>query len=234
MGTNKMGEVKSLQQEPAPSGDWFEAVILSKSEGIGTNEVNRDRFNEFFGEFMAKSYASAYAGFAELAETGSSVCQYYLGIMSLNGKGVLQDFCQAHMWLNIASSRGHEKARKQLGQLTQVMTPEQVADAQRQARQWVIKQVGGEEHTATDSAGLNESGTRQEPEVVFPQDRPEKLPWVKLARELADSIKRDHPKRGQLEISKQVHALMLERRITGRGGRVPSPGIIKREALKGL
>jgi TPR repeat protein len=150
MGTNTMGEVKSLQQEPVqqepvPSGDWFEAIILNNSGGIGTNEINRDRFNEAFGAFMAKSYDSAYAGFVELAETGSSVCQYYLGIMFLNGKGVLQDFCQAHMWLNIASSRGHEKACKQLEKLTESMTPEQVAEAQGIARQWVANQTGGDE-----------------------------------------------------------------------------------------
>ncbi len=140
-----MGEVKPLQQEPAPSGDWFEAIILNNSGGIGTNEIDRDRFNEAFGAFMAKSYDSAYAGFVELAETGSPVCQYYLGIMFLNGKGVLQDFCQAHMWLNIASSRGHEKARKQLEKLTQSMAPEQVAEAQGIARKWVANQTGGDE-----------------------------------------------------------------------------------------
>jgi TPR repeat protein len=140
-----MGEVKSLQQDPVPSGDWFEAVILTNSGGIGTNEISRDLFNGAFGAFMAKSYDSAYAGFVELAESGSSVCQYYLGIMFLNGKGVLQDFCQAHMWLNIASSRGHEKARKQLEKLTQSMSPEQVAQAQGIARQWVANQTGGDE-----------------------------------------------------------------------------------------
>jgi TPR repeat protein len=145
MGTKKMGDVKSLQQESEPSGDWFEAIISNNSGGIGTNEISRDLFNEAFGAFMAKSYDSAYSGFVELAETGSSVCQYYLGIMFLNGKGVLQDFCQAHMWLNIASSRGHEKARKQLEILTGSMTPEQVAEAQSMARQWVADQAGGEE-----------------------------------------------------------------------------------------
>jgi TPR repeat protein len=143
-GTNKMGEIKSLQQEPAPSGDWFEAIISNQAGCIGTNEVDRDCFNEAFGAFMAKSYDSAYTGFVNLAETGSAVCQFYLGIMFLNGKGVLQDFCLAHMWLNIASSRGHEKARKQLEKLTQSMTPEQVAEAQGIARQWVANQTGGD------------------------------------------------------------------------------------------
>jgi len=139
-----MGEVKSLQRGPVAEGDWFEAAITNSSGEVGTNEINRERFNEVFGAFMAKSYDRAHSGFVELAEIGSSVCQYYLGIMFSSGKGVLQDFCQAHMWLNIASSRGHEKARKQLEKLTRSMTSQQVAEAQSMARQWVSSQASAD------------------------------------------------------------------------------------------
>ena len=130
-----MGEVKTIK--PEPSGDWYEAIILLQSSGIGVNDIDRDLFNETFEAFMSGSYDKAYAGFSELGEAGSSVSQYYLGMMFLNGKGVLQDFCMAHMWFNIASSRGHEKARKQLEKLTQSMVREQVAEAQSLARHWV-------------------------------------------------------------------------------------------------
>lgn len=132
-----MGEVKPIQQ--TPSDDWFETVIAAHAEGIGVNEINRDRFNEVFDAFMSRSYDAAYAGFVELAEAGSSVCQYYLGVMFLEGKGALQDFGLAHMWLNIASSRGHTKARKQLEKVTQRMSAKQVADAQKEARLWVAQ-----------------------------------------------------------------------------------------------
>jgi len=57
--------------------------------------------------------------------------------MYSSGMGVLQDFAQAHMWLNIASSQGHHKARRLLEKLTHHMTADQIADAQKQARQWV-------------------------------------------------------------------------------------------------
>lgn len=130
-----MGEVKTMK--PEPSGDWYEAIIQTQSSGIGVNDIDRDLFNETFEAFMSGSYDKAYAGFSELGEAGSSVSQYYLGMMFLNGKGVLQDFCMAHMWFNIASSRGHEKARKQLEKLTQSMVREQVAEAQSLARHWV-------------------------------------------------------------------------------------------------
>ena len=130
-----MGEVKTMK--PEPSGDWYEAIIQLHSSGIGVNDIDRDLFNETFDAFMSGSYDKAYAGFSELGEAGSSVSQYYLGMMFLNGKGVLQDFCMAHMWFNIASSRGHEKAGKQLEKLTHSMVAEQVAEAQSLARHWV-------------------------------------------------------------------------------------------------
>ena len=144
-----MGEVKPIQKKS--SDDWFEAVISSHAEGVGVNQISRDRFNEIFEAFMARSYDTAYAGFVELAEAGSSACQYYLGVMFLEGKGALQDFSQGHMWLNIASSRGHDKARKQLEKITQRMSAEQVAEAQKEARLWVSSRSGDKDHAQVSS-----------------------------------------------------------------------------------
>jgi len=122
------------------AGDWFEAIISAQPEGVGLNERNRDTFNEAFEYFTSGSYDLAYTGFSELASQGSSICQYYLGLMYSSGMGVLQDFCKAHMWLNIASSQGHKKARKHLDTLTHNMTADQIADAQKRARKWVSNQ----------------------------------------------------------------------------------------------
>ena len=74
------------------------------------------------------------------------MCQYYLGVMFLEGKGALQDFGLAHMWLNIASSRGHDKARKQLEKTTQRMSAEQVGEAQKEARLWVTRHSSDNDH----------------------------------------------------------------------------------------
>jgi TPR repeat protein len=137
-GCEQMGEVKSMNK--LPSDGWYEAVISIKSGGIGTNDISREIFNETFDAFMSGEFDKAYQGFLKMAEAGSSVSQYYLAVMFLNGKGVLQDYCLAHMWLNIASSRGHDKARRQLEKLTRNMTAEQVADAQQQAGNWVNSQ----------------------------------------------------------------------------------------------
>ena len=44
------------------------------------------------------------------AEQGDAIAQNNLGIMYEYGHGVLQDNTMAHMWYNIASANGHEKA----------------------------------------------------------------------------------------------------------------------------
>jgi len=124
---------------PEASEDWYEAILSAQPDGVGLEEKDRSKFNHAFESFTSGSYDNAYNGFVELAKGGSSISQYYLGLMYISGMGVLQDFRQAHMWLNIASSRGHKKARMRLEKLTQVMTADQVAEAQNLARQRIAK-----------------------------------------------------------------------------------------------
>jgi TPR repeat protein len=129
----------ALSLIPESCEDWYEAIISSQPDGVGLEEKDRNKFNHAFESFTSGSYDNAYEGFVELAKGGSSVSQYYLGLMYIGGMGVLQDFRQAHMWLNIASSRGHKKARTQLEKLTQKMTADLLAGAQKMARQRIAK-----------------------------------------------------------------------------------------------
>jgi len=132
-----MGKVQPIT--PEPYDDWYGAIISTQADGIELEEVSRGKFNSAFELFTAGSYDSAYKGFVELSREGSSISQYYLGLMYLSGKGVLQDFRQAHVWLNISSSQGHKKASMQLEKLTQQMAADQLAEAQKLARLTVEK-----------------------------------------------------------------------------------------------
>jgi hypothetical protein len=40
------------------------------------------------------------------------------------------------MWLNLAASKGDDKSREIRDQLAKIMTPDQIAEAQRLAREW--------------------------------------------------------------------------------------------------
>ncbi len=49
---------------------------------------------------------------------------------------MLQDYVQAHMWLNLASAEGEIDASKERDKLAEKMTTVQIAEAQRLAREW--------------------------------------------------------------------------------------------------
>ena len=116
--------------------DWYQIVHID-DPGLELSYAQREIFNYAFDAYTKESFEEAYQGFKELSEAGSSVSQYFLGVMFLRGCGALQDFVQAHVWFNIAASKGHAKARTHLEKLTLKMSPEQVAEAQRIARDWV-------------------------------------------------------------------------------------------------
>ncbi len=55
------------------------------------------------------------------------------------GEGVLQDYVQAHKWFNLAAIRGSDEARDNRDFVAEEMTRDQIAQAQRLAREWQPK-----------------------------------------------------------------------------------------------
>jgi TPR repeat protein len=59
------------------------------------------------------------------------------------GLGAPQDYVQAHMWLNLAASRASGDDQKRYADaresVAKKMTPQQIVEAQRRAREWVPK-----------------------------------------------------------------------------------------------
>jgi TPR repeat protein len=72
----------------------------------------------------------------ELVRTqGDSENLYKLGLIYSTGQDV--DYVQAHMWFNLAASRGSEAAKECRRELADMMSRELVAEAQRRAREWL-------------------------------------------------------------------------------------------------
>ena len=69
------------------------------------------------------------------AEQGDGEAQYILGVAYTDGEGVLQDYVKAHAWLNLAAAEGKKDARKARDSVGSRMTREQIADAQKLARE---------------------------------------------------------------------------------------------------
>ena len=81
-------------------------------------------------------YAEALAGFRPLAEKGNASAQAGLGSMYWYGHGVPQDYVQAHLWLNLAAAQGDSLAEYFRDIVAKLMTPAQIAEAQKLAAEW--------------------------------------------------------------------------------------------------
>jgi TPR repeat protein len=87
------------------------------------------------GEGVAKDDREALKWYRLSAEQGFTMAQFSLGYAYQVGRGVPQDYVLAHMWFNIAVSNGVERAVKIRDGLAQQMTKEQLAEAQKLARE---------------------------------------------------------------------------------------------------
>lgn len=81
--------------------------------------------------------------FVKAADQGDVYAQYNLGILYYEGKGLPQDFVLSHVWSNLAASRfpaseveGRRRAIHNRDLVASKMTPDQIAEAQRMAREW--------------------------------------------------------------------------------------------------
>jgi TPR repeat protein len=71
------------------------------------------------------------------AEGGRHDALLELGLMYAAGRDVEVDLVDAHKWFNLAAVRGNEEACRYRAELARDMTREDVAAAQRQAREWL-------------------------------------------------------------------------------------------------
>ena len=88
------------------------------------------------GDGMPRDYVAAASWYRKAAEQGGEDAQNSLGNMYLNGEGVPQDYVSAHMWFNLAAAAGYMGAATMRGVVALQMTPAQIAEAQKLAREW--------------------------------------------------------------------------------------------------
>src|SRR5437867_1804409 len=88
------------------------------------------------GEGVPKDEAEAAKWYRRAAEQGFAAAQYELGACFANGLGVIRDHVAAYELMNLASAQGHELAKQYLSVVETRMTVEQVAEAQRLAREF--------------------------------------------------------------------------------------------------
>ena len=88
------------------------------------------------GQGVPQDDAAAVSWYRRAAEQGDSLGQLNLGVAYWNGRGVPQDYVEAHMWFNLAAAQGEDLAVRYRDKIAELLTREQLAEAQRRAREW--------------------------------------------------------------------------------------------------
>jgi len=73
------------------------------------------------------------------AEDGHAEACYDLGLLYSTGQGVRRDFITAHKWFNLAAMKGVRRAQVDRAELATEMSEIEIAEAQRQAREWQLQ-----------------------------------------------------------------------------------------------
>ncbi len=74
-------------------------------------------------------YVPAITVFRAMAEEGNAEAQSLLGVMYRKGQGVTRSSVRAFVWFSRSAARGNAKAKTELREVSQTMTPEELAQA---------------------------------------------------------------------------------------------------------
>jgi TPR repeat protein len=88
------------------------------------------------GQGVPQDYAAAIEWYRLAADQGNANAQYNLGTMYARGEGLPRDNIRAHMWLNLSAAQGEQDAAESRDRVARGMTPAQIAQAQKLAREW--------------------------------------------------------------------------------------------------
>ena len=122
---------------------FFIYVLLDDNDGEktlykmpGKKGIIAEKFSQGFSSVVEKAkYRVNY----EAAEQGDAQAQFNLGQMYQEGKNVTRNLVIAYMWYDIAISNGNRSAINSKSFLQDSMTPEQLAEAQKLARECIKK-----------------------------------------------------------------------------------------------
>jgi hypothetical protein len=148
---------KQLAEQGDALAQYFLGVMYNNGAGVPQDDAEAARWYRLAAE-QANAYAQFNLGimysngagvpqddaeavrwFRLAAEQGHAKARFSLGIMYNNGRGVPQDKVLAHMWFNLASAAGNDLGTENRDAITRIMSPAEIAEAQKLAREWFAK-----------------------------------------------------------------------------------------------
>ena len=131
---------QGVPEDDVEAVKWY---TLAAKQGYASAQYNLGLMYRY-GEGVPQDYAEAVKWYTLAVEQRYASAKNNLGVMYDHGRGVLQNYVLAHMWYNLAAAQlppgvDRDSAVSNRGMVESKMTPEQVAEAQRLAREWEPK-----------------------------------------------------------------------------------------------
>ena len=98
----------------------------------------------YYGEGVPKDLAAAARWYRKAADQGNDFAQAELGAMYYYGEGVPKDYLLSYAWSSLAAAQGWKYAKDIRDSLERIMTPNQIAEAQRISRKIDAQIASGE------------------------------------------------------------------------------------------
>jgi uncharacterized protein len=127
--------VQGVPQDYAAAVNWYRKGAEQGDTGA---QVNLGLMYDN-GQGVQQDYATAMSWYRKAAERGDAAAKYFLAVMYEYGRGVPQDYVTAHMWFNLAAASGDTDAVIRREMVAAKMTPAQIAEAEKLAREWKPK-----------------------------------------------------------------------------------------------
>ena len=131
-------EGEGVAKDDAESLKWGQ--LAAENGNVTAQLIMGARYNE--GRGVPKDASEAVKWFEKAANKGAAYGQFNLGLIYAGGSGVPQDKVQSFKWFTLAaaifpeSSKERDQAIYNANQVAAKMTPAEIAEAQRLAKEW--------------------------------------------------------------------------------------------------
>ena len=123
---------EGVPQNDAEAAKWYR---LAAVQGNAPAQYNLGVMYRT-GEGVPQDGAEAVKWYRLAADQGDVAAQINLGLMYQKGEGAPENYVEAYKWYSLAAAQGQSAVRNNRDAVRRLMTPAQVAEAQKLAAEW--------------------------------------------------------------------------------------------------
>jgi uncharacterized protein len=132
-------EGQGVERDPAEALRWYQ---IAADAGYAPAQTMVGNIY-FRGVDVPMDREKGFEWYLKAAEQDDVFAQFFVANLYETGQGVAEDLLQAYRWLTIAEGGDHpdaqKTARERKALFSGVMTPEQIAEAEKLAAEWIAK-----------------------------------------------------------------------------------------------